>query len=948
VEELPYFNFIEAQSTKNSLSIQINPAALFKKIANVAITDYMTAGAGTSLTIIRETLTFSYHSSDGANRRVFKLFSNALSRAFLYNVIPYRSKRKGEAFPHEAKALNQTIHQDLVAVKLVLNADLLTKFKVEKIEGLDQLFDNYQQWLQNVLQLDRATATAIRRTTKERLIDFLDIEWVNKPSYYGAITQYLNTPFSEARLAQGRKKAYYEELKQRIYTPLFVDAQLTLKELYVQPYFNVYNQQKISQPQEEYFDPPTNYKGDLHEYLRARFIQNQYSLKEDTQQRLLFLLGQPGQGKSSFCSYFIHELLEQNYKGNIYFVRLRDIEKPKELIEHPFEVLQNYWKDFHDIALDWKASNLLILDGLDELYMSNGLTKAQLKDFYHQLQTRTRQRTNLQILLTSRLHYLRLGDIGVQDTLVLRLAPFSLEQQQTWLRNYQQVHSNSSLTAQQLATIDEVEALTPLKELVELPILLYLIVKANIDIDQQAQLDRASIYEQLFDSVLNRSWAERQIETFRKFKTTEAAKQAFRTWLQELAFNIHQSAHLYLRIEELLEMPTTQALLTHLDTSDELEEAAKNLLITFYFKKTTVATSNNKNNNQALEFLHKSLQEYLVVEHCWTTIQQQLLAQKDEAYVIKEGEAALQLFWKLFAVKGFNNNMIGLLEERIAQTSLARRQQVRARMRGFLGFCLKRQFLDLSDKSATIIKEKKLPPIDAAMSIFYHYWFVLVRLEVAANKNLIEEESKVTFCKLLKYNDRSVGLSLDNLSLRGANLRGANLRSADLRGVDLRGADLSVADLSRANLIGADLIDADLNGAYLIGANLNGANLSRTYLIGADLSGANLIGANLIDADLSGADLIDADLSNANLIDADLRNANLLGANLSQANVENAIVNTPNFFQQLKKQHCEGVAELMKKYKVDPTPQYHDGDTEKKYKHYRIIRRGTKSFFSKK
>lgn len=150
-----------------------------------------------------------------------------------------------------------------------------------------------------------------------------------------------------------------------------------------------------------------------------------------------------------------------------------------------------------------------------------------------------------------------------------------------------------------------------------------------------------------------------------------------------------------------------------------------------------------------------------------------------------------------------------------------------------------------------------------------------------------------------------VGPFLSGVHLSGANLRGTNLRHVNFSGGDLSGANLNGADLRHADLRGADLSGANLNGANLSQANLKRISLSRAILTGATLiqaflSNADLIGALFHGADLSGADLSLADLSLADLRGAvlnraDLSLTDLRSANLNSASLQEATLNRASF-----------------------------------------------------
>ncbi len=105
---------------------------------------------------------------------------------------------------------------------------------------------------------------------------------------------------------------------------------------------------------------------------------------------------------------------------------------------------------------------------------------------------------------------------------------------------------------------------------------------------------------------------------------------------------------------------------------------------------------------------------------------------------------------------------------------------------------------------------------------------------------------------------------------------------------DIVGPFLSGVHLSGSNLRGTDLRHVNLSGADLSGVNLNGADLRYADLRGADLSGANLNGANLSRANLRRISLSRAILTGATLIQAYLSNADMIGALFHGADLSGA------------------------------------------------------------
>jgi len=285
-----------------------------------------------------------------------------------------------------------------------------------------------------------------------------------------------------------------------------------------------------------------------------------------------------------------------------------------------------------------------------------------------------------------------------------------------------------------------------------------------------------------------------------------------------------------------------------------LNELLKGLLILFYLHKKEMK------DNFAIEFYHKSIQEYLTAEYFYL----KMLNLPDDV------EEAENTIWDLFSHRQISSEIREFLEqiiEKRREVDSERQNQFMEKVKKLLPFLLEKKFLlKLTDNRNTFNK---------AFWCFGNFWIFTNSVAPITDW---KDETKQKFACMVKYTQACEETFVDVFLLKGIDLKGiylsfTNLSNADLNGSNLNGANLSFADLGGANLSFADLSNADLNGS-----NLNGANLSF-----ANLSNANLSNINLSFADLSGANLSFANLSNTNLIYTILENANLEGADLRGA-----------------------------------------------------------------
>ena len=401
----------------------------------------------------------------------------------------------------------------------------------------------------------------------------------------------------------------------------------------------------------------------------------------------------------------------------------------------------------------------------------------------------------------------------------------------------------------------------------------------------------------------------------------------FRQWIQTIAFKIYEGNGTYITRKALSNLPITLEIQKIIKTNEVQEEALKDLLGAFYFQNVREAQTNTT--RYAVEFLHKSLQEYLTIEYILATLQEQFLDDINASKPSIAPELPLKLFHSWFAQKGLSKELYDLLVEQVEALEEVYKKELRQALKRSFYLGLQNLFL----YQYTCSTKVNTNPVQQMAHTFEAYWAVLARLNPTDNGDLFTAESKEQklFCKLLKLLYDYHPPFLQNINLSGADLRRADLRKADLRKADLRKVDLFRADLSGAVLSGVDLSIAKLIRAKLSGVVLSGAKLIGADLIGADLSGAVLSGAVLIGADLSGADLRRAVLSGA-----DLRRVDLSKADLRLAKLYFTKVNSLDFFQNLKNQNCKGIEDLEKHYHVDPTAQYREWDDDQSSPYYLI------------
>jgi uncharacterized protein YjbI with pentapeptide repeats len=838
------------------------------------------------------------------------------------------------------------------------------------------LRDVFATWMMDTMGISETNAqTAAAAFPRYFLAELVKADKV----FIDKVKQYFEHPFMEAYSRERMKETYHAKLMQQFSCPAFgSDPTISLADLYIEPHFTVFKHHTSEYQEEEFTDTyhpndvEKKYTGFLkpqksigiHTFFESwRINQETLEIKNETSD-LLLLLGQPGQGKTSFCLKTMYQLLSNTEGVTIFFMRLRDLEGiPTGLIETPMAYLKEEFSKrvFDGEAMkdkDWHKA-LLILDGLDELYMNKNMNNEQVRQFLNNFKQNIKQLKNyaepihLKCLVTSRHNYVPLEHFEQDEWLILSLDNMSLKQQLSWLQKYKTFKHNSDTKNyleklnDKLVTLDKGKdkKSQELRSLINQPILLTMIAQSEIQIDLDT--DRAKIYQAVFDTLQNRSWDNDQIASLKPLKHNDKVKRNYRHFLQRLAIHIFQSKEEYVRRTDFEEHKTLK------ESFDRLKESfgddplsIEHVLSSFYFKQVVKQYDSHKkdeNHNYAFEFLHKSLQDYLVAEGIWAYMLKLTEKNRDDDFIIDDRKAFEDMFYKLFANRQLSNEIVEYLNEIIGDEKNDKDTifVLKERLKKLLPNLCQHHFLfkyEMSNESLIAA------PIDLSLSMFYGFWSVISQVAIwqlphpalyySSRKdyttlweenldyaNVIGGDTiKKIFANLiilLCRRDISPYLYLGYQGFDSINLIGAKLIGADFHGADFHGAKLIGANLYGADLRGANLIGADFCGASLRGANLRGANLCVSYLIDvdlghadlreADLRGANLIDANLYKANLIKASLIKANLREANLrgadfrgadlIEADLIGADLIGAKLSEADLSEANLNEADLYK---------------------------------------------------
>ena len=541
----------------------------------------------------------------------------------------------------------------------------------------------YKEWLKDSFDMSERRAAGLAREFKY----YFGVEYYEelRAGGYEAFKAWLNDDSLEEQRKILLRKQYHAQLREYYYAPSLGQQEVALADIYIDPDFRVLDKLLSNEQQEKLRELASNesgdhflktdYAGSIHQYYQHHFLQGRKSTELDCSQeesRMLILLGQPGHGKSSFCYRTAYELLStEEFSGTVQFVRLR--EAGKNVIQNPKEEFARLLNRSGLTAEDdWKNDTfptVLLLDGLDELCMAQSLTDQDIKELLRECEEMIKDHPNLFITITSRFNYLPSDRLRKTENLVLSLDTLSFDQQKELISKYSD-HKAEQVNLDQ-TFLEEVnkkdKKYQHIKELIELPILLQMILISQIDL--KGANSRAAIYRELFTQVLNRKW-DKDGRLKKYADENDFQPKDLRAYLSFLAFKIYQSPRAYLNRSQINSFEETEDFirdfLSEADGVENMDSLLKDVLTSFYLqeKRKNEDDDAEETNKQhyAIEFLHKSLYEYLCCEHLWRKTKAIFLKseRKPQYHSFKKVGEDIQ---RLFAHTRLSEEMLEYLEE---------------------------------------------------------------------------------------------------------------------------------------------------------------------------------------------------------------------------------------------------------------------------------------------
>ena len=521
----------------------------------------------------------------------------------------------------------------------------------------------------------------------------------------------------------------------------------------------------------------------------------------DIRNRMLLILGQPGMGKSTMITWFIHRYQEKQDvdRKEILVYRFTDLD-----VEWNFQIngergsgIGNAILESLNMEQEDLEGKLLILDGFDEVSTGNNRTDI-LNGLYNAWVTDARIK-DFSLLITCRENYIE--ELSRLSFPYITLQPWNEDQIKGFCERYA-VLAKSNISKEAIHKMQE------MKNVFGIPILLYMTLALEITVKDESTV--VEVYDQIFS--LEGGIYERCLKKDASIRWDDPHRIA------EIKEQIHQisreiSVWMFENNPEQAAIPKDEYEKICHKVFKKNEEAEKSLekdvLIGNYFKTRPWYDGVD---TEELIFVHRSIYEYFVAETICSEIKELIAEMSEEAQEKLAGVLGYRL------KKGRIDYTIGQYLQAKVSALIATYNEKRKNhffiwLEGTGKKMLEAGMLYYTGKN---IKEYK-NVIEKEMQCFLNFLDILRLFVGFSDREYIlkdvDQEQMVFYVRCL------TGFANSKAEFR-----------IDLRKTYLSGADLSGADLSRADLSGAKLSRADLSGAKLFRADLSGAELENTKL----------------------------------------------------------------------------------------------------------------------
>ena len=625
------------------------------------------------------------------------------------------------------------------------------------------LTKSYRIFKQYADELDLELSSDIHYDYYEFFRITLNIEFQENKDKYSKLIQYFENPIYEETLKQTFLFDHYKQISS-FYTsklqPEVESADETLRDLYIEPNFIVFRKNIVKEiPANLNFESIN--ENNIHEFIRDYFFKNIKHPELKNNYKMLFLLGQPGQGKTSFSYKLVNDYITSSFglpEVPIFFVKIRDL-VAKDFINSPFEIL---FKKFSSNFNFEKEKGILILDGLDEAYMSGGISDSDLRNLYDRLNKDGSE--NLKIILTSRKNYVNLNDACIDNSLVIELTDFTNEQVINYKNKFLTFYPDNKFIKKLDAIIneDKKNKYKHIQELIRQPVIIYFIALANIDVEKLNS--KSEIYSKIFSSLSERSWDKKkgQLDFVNKTLPKQKYQYLLRDFIRNIAFEIYQSPNLYITVSKLSSLEATKIFVkkcfeeSFVSNEDNFKKVTKYLLISFYFQE-----SKNSIAETAIEFFHNSLWEYLTAEYIWEKFKDLFLTKdRYDEYLTINIKEYFDLLDKIIGIKELSyqvkTNLIDIIlnEDQLVLKKLKKQAN--------------KLFYRLSEHDFLLFYNNEINVLSSntkAIEIFELSFTIQNTLDIALKELTEVNESFVKFFALNNFRYHHLGGEIKNISV---------------------------------------------------------------------------------------------------------------------------------------------------------------------------------------